>query len=304
MVSSRNTAGTELPRLPGAFVEVQQAVPLPAIGEQPDSRLRGRRVEREQLALPRLVAADRLGPAAEPRGARRRVDPVLAEPLLRSVVLAVEQHVAERVAYLARRLEIPRVIAVGEQLARAHQRRIQAARDTDLEALQSAREGVLVRGLGDQVQVVAEDVELGRYESRPCASAGCSAAMILMQAAARERAHAICDAQRDVQRKPRRLARPRRVRDRPGLRRPAGTRAPPAVLASLGLACGVERELNVALARAPATRGWRAGTRGGRSTFFPKRRPHHPEHDLGTVSHRSDSDGQQAWLVRRDKMMK
>jgi hypothetical protein len=73
------------------------------------------------------------------------------------VAACVVQDVDESVPDLARTLEDPSVIAVGEDLPSALGEPVHRAGEAGREALNAAREAMRVRGLHEQVEVVRED---------------------------------------------------------------------------------------------------------------------------------------------------
>src|SRR5262249_15712855 len=124
------------------LVELDQPVPPPADGQQPYRRRARRPRDRGELALPRLIERQRPAPAGEPRAARVRIEPGRAEQraAIRLMVASVEEHVAERVANLARSLEDALVIAVGEHVAAPAEQSVHALRDPRLHAAHAARQ--------------------------------------------------------------------------------------------------------------------------------------------------------------------
>lgn len=66
----------------------------------------------------------------------------------------VVQYVHESNPHFARRSELSRVIAVGEDGARSRPQPVQSSRDAHEEALHPARQRVSIGGLGDQMEVV------------------------------------------------------------------------------------------------------------------------------------------------------
>lgn len=141
------------------------------------------------------------------------------------------------------RLEVASVVARAEQLASSFQCRIQTGREPDLQALDAARERAGTRGLGDEVHVVRQHVELDDPEARFLRGTD-HGADALHQPLARERRRCLDRAQRDVLRKPRRERLPRRVRDRARLARPAGA-GPHAAAPIVGIATPHQRQLRV-----------------------------------------------------------
>ena len=125
---------------------------------------------------------------------------------LGGVVAAVEQDVADRVANLARRPQRAGVVAVREQAAAAVEQRVDAAREPHAEALHAAREGGLASGLDDQVEMIAQDVEVDDAEVTAMTAGRDRGPHHAHDALAAQRRQAADDPQGDVDRRARREA--------------------------------------------------------------------------------------------------
>ena len=155
---------------------------------------------------------------------------------------AVEQDIADRVADLARGAQRAGVVAVREQAAAALEQRVDPTCEANSEALHAAREGGLAGGLDDQVEVVAEDVEVDDAEVAAMTAGGDRGPHDAHDALAPQRRQAADDPQGDVDRRARREAWAWCVGVRRRAAGPAGAGAP---AAATGRATGlIQRELD------------------------------------------------------------
>src|SRR5262249_34176745 len=88
---------------------------------------------------------------------------MLGEPVL----ACIGRQVAPRAAYLFRRLQDVRVIAVGKHGALAAHHPIERPCDTNAQPLHSSRESTLVVCLDQEVNVITEHAELAKAEAKP-----------------------------------------------------------------------------------------------------------------------------------------
>lgn len=80
------------------------------------------------------------------------------------MLLEVEQHIAEDVARLRRRSQIPAVVAVRPERARSPNQLVDAPCDADLEARNPTRDAALVRSLDDEMHVIVLNREVDDLE--------------------------------------------------------------------------------------------------------------------------------------------
>jgi hypothetical protein len=132
-------------------------VPTPTDTEEPGTwGYNHRRVDRK-VDQGTIVA-----PAVEPTGRGARVE----GRNVTAVLAGVEEHVGQRVANLARRTKIAAMIAIRPDATAAAGGTIQGTRGADHETAHAGREGGLVAGLDDEVQVVSLDREVDEAEVR------------------------------------------------------------------------------------------------------------------------------------------
>src|SRR5437870_3483427 len=84
----------------------------------------------------------------------------------------IGEHIAERVPYLGRRLELPYVIAIDEERAGPTHHRVQALREADAEGPDSRIERLRALRLDEEMKVISLDRIVGdAHLARPAKSA-------------------------------------------------------------------------------------------------------------------------------------
>ncbi|HEX5631786.1 MAG TPA: hypothetical protein VFX50_01115 [Gemmatimonadales bacterium] len=93
-------------------------------------------------------------PSIEAGRGRARVEGNIVATARGAVAMMIQEHVSERVAHLARRLEGAGVEAGGEEAAAAAEVPVEVPREAHTETGDAAREALRVVGLDEEVQVV------------------------------------------------------------------------------------------------------------------------------------------------------
>lgn len=126
---------------------------------------------------------------------------------------SVEQHVGQRVSYLARRAQHVKVVAIREHAPAAVEHPVGSTRETRADRFHAAREIVLAGGLDDQMDVIGLDRVVRRAEAAALARRGEASSELAHECYAAQRREPAAHFQRDVAREARRerAARPVRV---------------------------------------------------------------------------------------------
>ena len=137
-------------------------MPAPAGRQQPRPRLDHRAAPRAgpRLARRKPVEERRRGARIDDRRRHRAT-------LLGRMATGLQKHISKGVADLARRRELPRVIAVANDAARAPERAVEPPRNANREPARARRESALVPRLDDEVQVVRLNSVLNQAKPKP-----------------------------------------------------------------------------------------------------------------------------------------
>ena len=145
----------------GDLVETDATVPSPTRRQQPHAR-RHRGPRQGEYVRGQRTRLHGFRPPVEPRRTRERIEPLRIENLTSfvCVVPLVVEHVPQRVSNFSGRVEGPVVVALAEELTLAAELAIEPFRNSDLQIVNAASEGVDTVCFIDEVNMIVLDAEL------------------------------------------------------------------------------------------------------------------------------------------------